>query len=716
MSPALTGSHSHQRRLRNESLVVEGGRAWRASSSGRRPPLPHRGNHTVRSQVEEIVVKRLGLRSSLVGGVVLSLLLTSSSLAASSSWTPRLRQATSSASAAAVAPAPLDPLTVAEISETFQVIESYGQFPRGAFFPYVGLQEPSKSSVFAGTAVRRALAQVYDRKQNRLVEAGVNLPGRNVASWTPRPAVQPAVFATDFVDADRLVRSDPRWKKAMTDRGLKPSDVFLDIWSPGDGQTRGATPGTRLLRAIADFDGGLGNAYDRPIEGVVATVDMNRLKVIDVTDTGIRPVDKTSPGSAAAPRTGLKPLVVTQPEGPSFQISGNDVTWQGWHFTIGYTAREGLVLHRIGYDEGGGVRPIIYRLALDDIYVPYSLPDTTWVWRTAFDVGEYNIAQYANALQKNVDVPENAVFVDENYASDTGSAGGALELPDAVAIYERDAGTLWDRTDPVSFARDARLARELVVTWSFWIGNYIYSTHYVFRMDGGIDAQVGLTGTTLDRGVNADDTPSGDSYGSMVAKNIAAPFHQHFFNFRIDFDVDGVNNRLVEENTSSVPSTFGNAFDESRATLATESARDLDPSKDRQWLVESTTQTNGLGDPTAYELQIPGATTPYSDPSFAPLLRAPFAQHPLWVTAYKDGELYAAGDYPNQGTAGQGLTAYANSEAVQGGDLVVWATVGVTHHPTVEEYPVMTTEMTGLSIRPSGFFSQNPALDAPPQG
>src|SRR4051794_32197097 len=657
-------------------------------------------------------------QNSLIGGVLLlALLLTTSIGATSSSWRLRLPRGESAPPATAIALAPLDPLSVAEISETFQVIESYGQFPRGAFFPYVGLLEPSKSSVLAGTSIRRALAQVYDRRQNQLVEAVVNLPGRKVESWALKPGVQPAVFATDFVDADRLVRLDPRWKKAMTDRGLKPSDVFLDIWAPGDGATSfGTASGDRLLRAIADYDGGLPNAYDRPIEGVVATVDMNRMMVVDVTDTGKRPVDTQTTGNASAPRTGLKPLVVTQPEGPSFQLSGNTVSWQGWHFTIGFTAREGLVVDQIGYDDGGGVRPIIYRLALDDIYVPYALPDANWVWRTAFDVGEYNIAQYANALQRNVDVPENATFLDENYASDTGSTGGAFALPHPVAIYQRDGGTLWDRTDPVSFARDARLARELVVTWSFWIGNYIYSTHYVFRMDGGIDAQVGLTGTTLNRGVGSGDTPAGDSYGSMIAKNIAAPFHQHFFNFRIDFDVDGVDNRLVEENTTGVASPFGNAFDESRAMLTTERARDLDPSQDRQWVVENTTHTNALGNPTAYELQIPGATTPYSDPNFPPLLRAPFAQHPVWVTTYKDRELYAAGDYPNQGTPGQGLSAYANSENVQNSDLVVWATIGVTHHPTVEEYPVMTTEMTGLSIRPDGFFSRNPALDAPAQG
>jgi primary-amine oxidase len=621
------------------------------------------------------------------------------------------------ASSSPAAPAALDPLTVPEISETFDVIESYAQFPRGAFFPYVGLLEPSKSSVLAGTAVRKALAQVYDRKYNRLIEAVVDLSRRSVESWTPKPGVQPAVFATDFVDADRLVRQDSRWKQAMARRGLKPKDVFLDIWAPGDGSVLPGVPEkARLLRAIADYDGGLPNAYDRPIEGVIATVDMNRMLVVDVTDTGIRPVDTHTTGSSSSPRTDLKPLVVTQPDGPSFRISGNDVSWLGWHFKIGFSAREGLVLNRIGYDDGSGVRPIIYRLALDEIYVPYALPDLNWVWRTAFDVGEYNVAQYASALQKNVDVPENAVFLDQVYASDTGSSGGVFALPHAVAIYERDAGTLWDRTDPVSFTRDARLARELVVTWTFWIGNYVYATHYVFRMDGGIDTHVALTGTTLNRGVGANQSPPGDSFGSMVWPNIAAPSHQHFFNFRIDFDVDGVNNRLVEEDTDSVSSPFGNAFDASPTVIGTERARDLDPSTARQWTVQSTSRTNALGEPTAYELEIPGATAPFSEPDYAPLLRAPFAQHPLWVTAYKDRELYAAGDYPNQGTAGQGLTAYADSENVRDRDLVLWATVGVTHHPAPEQYPVMTSEMAGLAIRPDGFFSHSPALDAPGQG
>lgn len=500
----------------------------------------------------------------------------------------------------------------------------------------------------------------------------------------------------------------------MRDRGLNPDDVYLDIWAPGDLPTPGATPGARLLRALSFFRGTLPNPYDRPVEGVVATLDMNSMKVVDVTDTGIRPVNTTTSGNADAPRAGLKPLVVTQPNGPSFQIAGREVTWQGWHFRVGFTPREGLVLYRIGYEQNGVVRPIIYRLSMDDIYVPYALPDANWVWRTAFDVGEYNIAQYANALQVNLDVPENAVFFDEVYPSDVGSAGGSFALPHAIAIYERDAGSLWSRVDPSSFERDARFARELVVTTNYWIGNYIYAPEYVFRMDGGIDVRVGLSGTTLNRGVNT--VAEGDEFGSSVAPSIAAPSHQHFFNFRIDLDVDGVSNRLVEQNTRNVPSSFGNAFAATSTVLGVEQSRDLAPATYRNWSVESAASRNALGKSTAYSLLPLDATVPYSDPGFAPLQRAPFAQHPLWVTGYKDGETYAAGDYPNQGRAGEGLTKYAAPpESVRDTDLVLWYTASMTHHATVEEYPVMTTTGVGFRLTPSGFFARNPALDAPDQ-
>ncbi len=184
---------------------------------------------------------------------------------------------------------------------------------------------------------------------------------------------------------------------------------------------------------------------------------------------------------------------------------------------------------------------------MSEVYVPYGLQDPNWSWRTAMDIGEYNLGQYAEPLRKNVDVPETAEFFDEVAASDTGSVDGAFALPNAAAVYERDSATLWDRTDPTFFDRDARFGRELVVVAAYVIGSYTYMTEYAFRQDGTIAVDVGSMGTTLNRGVK--NAAEGNTSGALVAPNIAAPDHQHFFNFRIDFDIDGTANTRARRAT-----------------------------------------------------------------------------------------------------------------------------------------------------------------------
>ena len=42
-------------------------------------------------------------------------------------------------------------------------------------------------------------------------------------------------------------------------------------------------------------------------------------------------------------RTDIKPLVISQPEGPSFTISHNTLKWQKWSMVVGFNAREGVV-------------------------------------------------------------------------------------------------------------------------------------------------------------------------------------------------------------------------------------------------------------------------------------------------------------------------------------------------------------------------------------
>ncbi len=165
----------------------------------------------------------------------------------------------------------------------------------------------------------------------------------------------------------------------------------------------------------------------------------------------------------------------------------------------------------------------------------------------------------------------------------------------------------------------------------------------------------------------------------------------------------------------SAPSTSGNAFVAEETPLATEQFRDASPATSRSWVVESASKVNALGEPTAYALEPGDDGIPRQRPDFPALQRAPFAQHPFWVTLAKDAEQYAAGDYPNQGRAGNGLSAYDSAENVDGKDVVVWYSLALTHHPRVEDYPVMPTESLGFRIVPDGFFDADPALDVPDQ-
>ena len=169
---------------------------------------------------------------------------------------------------------------------------------------------------------RKAFADVYNRRANRLYQAVVDLRAKRLLSWTPRTGVQPPVSETEYADAATLSQSDPRWRRAMRRRGIPLKDVYLDVWAPGEVDVKGSRPGTRYLRAPTFYQRNVAskaknakvqpNPYDRPIEGVVVTVDMNHMKVIDVADSGIRPVEKNESGDAKVDRVALTPLQVVQ--------------------------------------------------------------------------------------------------------------------------------------------------------------------------------------------------------------------------------------------------------------------------------------------------------------------------------------------------------------------------------------------------------------------
>jgi len=448
---------------------------------------------------------------------------------------------------------PLDPLTSSEIETAANVIRSSKAFPSTGLFSTIQLNEPSKESVMKfqpGSPVRReAFAIVLDREGNKTYEAIVDLRTKTITSWKEIPGVQPLVFAGEYDVVDELVRADPRWQAAMKKRGITNlDDVAIDGWAVGEVDKKYTG---RLLRGLSYFKGENANYYGRPIEGVVAIVNMNTRKVVEVTDTGVVPVSKVSQdfdeGSIGALREKPKPLTITQPDGAGYRLNGQEISWQKWRFRYTMHPREGLVLHTVGYEDRGRVRPIIYRAALSEMVVPYGDPDRNWGWRAAFDVGEYAVGKLASPLEPKLDAPENAQLIDATFADDEGKP---YTLERAVAIYERDGGILWKHFDSVTSKNETRRARELVMFFVATIGNYDYAVSYIFKQDGSIEVDLALSGIMLAKGVPEktvapDHHSAGAATGHLVAENIAAPNHQHFFCFRIDFDVDGQTNSVA---------------------------------------------------------------------------------------------------------------------------------------------------------------------------
>ena len=126
--------------------------------------------------------------------------------------------------------------------------------------------------------------------------------------------------------------------------------------------------------------------------------------------------------------------------------------------------------------------------------------------------------------------------------------------------------------------------------------------------------------------------------------------------------------------------------------------------------------TNQLGKPVGYKLLPQGSSTMYAPEDSLHAQRGGFARHNLWVTPYSPDELDAAGGvFTNLHSGANGLHAYAAANrSIEDTDVVVWHTLGVTHVPRPEDWPVMPVEYAGFTLAPTGFFDRNPSLDVPP--
>ena len=207
----------------------------------------------------------------------------------------------------------------------------------------------------------------------------------------------------------------------------------------------------------------------------------------------------------------------------------------------------------------------------------------------------------------------------------------------------------------------------------------------------------------------------------MIAPALYAPNHQHFFSVRCDFDLDGQSNSVYEVNVVSEPpgedNPFENAFYAKSTLLETEqqARANLNLETSRYWKIVNPHRRNRVGEPVAYKFMAGDNCIPFASTNAWWRKRAGFVENHVWVTPYNEEELFAAGDYPNQSQGGEGLIRWTEKNRnLKDQDIVFWYTMGHTHIPRPEDYPVMPAAYIGFLLKPFGFFDENPGNDVPP--
>jgi primary-amine oxidase len=621
---------------------------------------------------------------------------------------------------------PLEPLSAEEVSAASAILKAEKGLNGSARFVFISLHEPPKAAVQAGEAVpREAFVVLYEKAERKTYEAVVSLTDSSVVSFAHVEGVQPPVTFEEFMACEAVVQANPDWQAAMRLRGVEDfSLAMIDPWAAGYGGPEDDPAVRRIVRPLTWLRAAPGeHGYARPIEGLIVVVDLDAMEVVEVTDHGVVALPPKAgnydpDGMAAtdnvpyfeAPRADLKPIEITQPEGASFTVSGHGVAWQKWNVQVGFTPREGLVLHELSYDG----RPIIYRASLAEMYVPYGDPAPTHRFKNVFDQGEYGVGWLANPLTLGCDCVGEIHYFD-GVVND--QDGAPMVIPNAICMHEEDYGIGWKHTDFRTEAVEVRRLRRLVISSIATVGNYEYGYFWYLYTDGTIEYEVKLTGVISTGALAPGEKPE---HGTMVAPGLYGPHHQHFFCMRLDMAVDGNANSVVQVDSEPLPwgpeNPTGTAWVTKRTVLATEAQAKgkIDPLRGRFWRIENPDKLSALGDPVAYKL-VPGENVA---PMYAPdsrfANRAGFTQEHVWVTAYDPAERFAAGDYPNQHPGGDGVPRYAAADRpTENTDVVLWYTFGAHHVVRPEDWPVMPVTHVGFKLKPAGFFAGNPALDMP---
>ena len=626
---------------------------------------------------------------------------------------------------------PLDGLKTQEYWTVYDVLHASGKMEPETSVHSVLLHEPAKDKVLAwktGEPIPRE-AEVILLHKGVTIEALVDVANHKLESWKERMDVHAPLIEAEFHEMGEALKKDPQVIEALKKRGYTDLTAIVCFGEPFGYFASPELEGHRIFFGECVDGHGVYTGWSRTIEGLLFEIDETDKKILKVIDDGPIPVTHAPVNyqdleTEAFP--GTTPIGVSQPLGPSFHIKGGEVTWQNWRFRFRLDPRLGPIINQAGILDGEHFRSVLYEGSISELYVPYMDPADGWSTRVFIDAGEfYPIGGVLKPLSPEVDCPSNAVYFGNLINDDKGIP--VMKSRQACLFESYSGEPAWRHFEDGEESGSA--ARVLVLRTAAVIGNYDYIIDWRFERDGNLRVAVGATGIIETKSVKAKSaTESGghpmsgapDEFGHFVAENTIGVNHDHFFSFRLDVDVDGVNNsfmamRLVKRQLDNPMRKSIWVAEPSIAKTEKDAMMDIHLDRPAMWHFINPNVKGPLGYVTGYEL-MPGTTAAsLLDPDDGPQKVGAFSTHQLWVTPYKQDERFAAGVYPLESKGDDGLAVWTKANRpIENTDIVAWYTLGFHHVPRAEDWPVMPTMWHDFVLRPFDFFPRNPILTLPP--
>ena len=534
-------------------------------------------------------------------------------------------------------------------------------------FASIELKEPGKADLpdlESGRLTRReALVVCWNRADGQAYRAVVSLAGNAgdaVTSWQHLPGQQPNMTVDEWHECDAMLRAHPLVTEALRSRGIADrSRVLADMWAYGAELVPERYAGRRIGWCDMWYRGSeRGNPYARHLTGLHPVVDLNTMELLELEDTGYsgqadhEVMGEYLPDLLPMRLREVAPLEVSQPDGVSFTLDGNLLSWQNWQLRLGFNHREGLVLHQVGFADRGRVRSVAHRLSFAEMVVPYRDPSPDHFRRTAFDIGEWGLGFMTTSLTLGCDCLGEITYLD---AVVHDSPGEPVTIPNAICVHEEDSGVLWKHVDERAGA-EVRRARRLVVSFHVTVANYEYLVYWRFYQDGGIECEVRATGIMVTSHIAARRQPPGqrDAWSTTAStprsiSTLSSPASTSTWTGPPTPSTPPSHAR--RRPAADDPYALGLTIESTPLRTEAEGKQDYDWAAQRGWKIVNDNVANGLGTPVGYKL-IPSATfPPLLDPASPAFQRAQVIGHTLWVTPYREDERWPCGDFPVQAAA-----------------------------------------------------------------